>query len=220
VKSILIYNLFPKTRWKEITRSILGAVPHDSIAVHISLPPHYLPILTGIKEHLRDNFPKIHSIFWSYNSRKLGESRGFNVLRKHVDFSEFDIVTYAHSKGSSSKRKHTDPVRDWTELMRYFVIERHDLCTDAFEKGMELYGVNLQPVRREDFPEITFHYSGTFVSCNLGRIREKFLSAPCAQNYFGVEMFWGSLTDLSHAACAHSSDVNHYDTCYPPARYR
>jgi hypothetical protein len=219
LKSVLLYNLYPKYRWKEITASLLSIVPHDVIIVHVSMPWTAWPYIFSLKNELK-KYPKIGVIFWSYNRKKLGESRGFDKIRRLVDFNLYESVTYIHSKGYSTKKKDTAPIRDWTELMRYYVVERHDLCKEAFAKGMALYGVNLQPVRREGFPAVTFHYSGTFVSCNLTMVREKFLKTLCAKNYFGVEMFWGALTDISHAACAHISNVNHYTTDYPPGKYR
>lgn len=218
-KSLLLYNLYPRSRWREITASLLSIVPHDDIIVHISMPFTAWPFLRSISNELK-RYPKISRIFWSCNKKKLGESRGFDKLRRLVNFDPYDSVTYIHSKGSSKKKRNTAPIRDWTELMRYFVVERHDLCKKAFAQGMDLYGVNLQPVSREGFPGIHFHYSGTFVSCNLNRIRDTFLKTPCVKNYFGVEMFWGALTDASHAACAHLSGVNHYSSRYPPEKYR
>ena len=44
-KSILLYNLYPMHTWKEVTYSMFQYVPHDEIAVHISLPLIKLPFL-------------------------------------------------------------------------------------------------------------------------------------------------------------------------------
>ena len=222
-----MYNLYPKTIWKEITKSILGTAPHDSIAVHISLPPYYLLKLPGIKKWLQNNFPKITHIFWSFNRKKLGESKGFDVFRKRIDFTDVGIVTYAHSKGSSSKRKNTPQIRDWTEMIRYFVVERLDLARKAFSEGYHFAGVNLNsrfhvPVGEEKlYRTCRFIYEGNFISINLDKVRGRFLSTPCPRRYYGLERFWGMLGNIEDAKMLYNSNpFDHYKDFYPPERYR
>jgi hypothetical protein len=223
-RSILLYNLFPRTTWKEVTRSLLATVPHDEIAVHVTLPWYAIAKRPFIARHLRQ-YPKITRIFYSINSRRKGESVGFEKLRRRIDFSPYAVATYIHSKGTSRKRKNTAPVRDWTELMRYFTVERLDLCTEAFGRGYALFGVELSThvwtdiAPREMFPDTRFIYQGNFVCVNLHAVREEFLTYPCKPHYYALERFWGTLCPLEKAYCAHRSTVDHYTDPYPRERY-
>ncbi len=219
-KTLLFYNLFPKTEWKSITKKLLESVPHDAIIVHITVPKSRFFQLLQVKTWLHENYPKVKHIIWSLNKHGLGETVGFNKFRKTIDLSDYSLLTYVHSKGSSRKRKNTPQVKDWTELMRYFVIERLDLALDCFEKGYSFYGVNLQEVSRDDYPKDHWHYSGNFVTVNLNKVLKEFLESPCKKDYYGVEMFWGSLVLVGSAYSPHNSPTNHYEECYPPERYR
>ena len=187
------------------------------------MPFYAWPFLLVIKKYLRQ-FDKVDQIFFSANSRKEGESKGFNKMRFKIDFKDHEIITYTHSKGTSSRHKNTIPVRDWTELMRYFVIERLDLCKKAFQEGYYLYGVELSnhidEQGRIEFPETKFIYDGNFVSVNYKALSKQFKYFPCRKHYYGVERFWGQLCQKEKAFCAHSSNTDHYDRPYPPSNYR
>lgn len=224
-KSILFYNLFPFHNWKKITDNLLRKVPHTDMVVHISIPK--TKPLHAIKAYyyLKKN-KKVKKIYCSINYKRKGESAGFEVFRKNVDFSKYDIATYVHSKGTSSKRKNVQPITDWTELLRYFVVERLDLAQRAFKNGYFLYGINVLEKHRNYadgtpwFPESKFHYSGNFVTINLNALKKEFLALNCRPHYYGVEVFWGALCSVNKAFSAHQSNVDHYTSAYPSDRYQ
>lgn len=224
-KSVLLYNLFPKHSWKELTTQLLSNVNHSDIIVHISIPPKK-PLNALMAYLLLRKNTRVNEVYFSLNSKKKAESKGFDVFRKKVDFSKYDIASYIHSKGTSKKYKKTYPIRDWTEMMRYFIIERLDLAQRAFEEGNFLYGVNLMEKHKNDqdgnplFPESKFHYSGNFVTINLRKLRKEFLTTECGAHYYGVEIFWGLLCNIEKAYCVHQSDVYHYTDTYPSNLYR
>jgi len=226
VRSAIIYNLYPKNHWKELTASLLGNVNHDSIFVCVALDRFDLifrkkRILTFLQ-----SIPKVSGIFFVENSRNLGEVVGFNELRYRIEELNFGIVTYLHSKGVT--KPHNKNIRDWVDLMKYFLIDRHADCISAFQKGYALYGVNLgiydrQQERYGPYKFSDFHYSGNFVSVNLEELRDQFFKTPCDQDYFGVEGFWGKLTNVEKAFCAHLSSktiTSHYLEPYPIIHYK
>lgn len=225
MRSILLYHLMPATYWQDLTRSLLGRVPHDAIAIHVAMPWYKWPRRKAIERWLRA-IPKVQTVLFSMNSRRRGESIGFDRLRREIDLSGFQIATYIHSKGVSRRRKNTQPIRDWTEAMRYFVVERHDLCIEAFRSGKSLYGIDLMTYvpnsdqDRERFADTHFVYAGNFVSINLEHLRAAFSAAACAPHYYGVERFWGKLCHKAQAHSAHQCSVDHYNEAYPPERYR
>ncbi len=221
MKAVLLYNLYPKTNWKAVTEKLLSHVPHDNIIVHVAMPWYAWVLQPGIKKFL-SCFPKISIVIFSANIKGQGESVGFSKLKK-LPLNDYDIITYVHSKGTSKKSKHTGQIKDWTELMRYFVIERLDLCKDAFAKGYWLYGANLSRSISDEVkkkcPGARFHYSGNFVSMNNRTLGEKFISTECSKSYYGVEFFWGTLCEPGKAFCVHESNVDHYHDFYPPEKY-
>jgi hypothetical protein len=225
MKSLLLYNLYLKGNWDEVTKRILTSVQHDDIAVHLSFD-WYNPFQLIEARRYLEFFPKIVKVITSTNTAGLGEVKGFDKLRSQLNFDEYSVLTYCHSKGVT--KSSNSNIRDWVELMRYFVIDRMDLCKAAFSNGYLLYGVNIGvydpaqdrygPYRFSDF-----HYSGNFVSVNLSELKTKFLTTPCDKDYFGVEGFWGKLCDVNKAFCAHLSSLkikNHYNEAYPANFYR
>ncbi len=225
MKSVLFYNLFPKNSWKEITASILSNVPHDEIIVHVSMPLSAWMNIISIRNEL-SKYHKVIKVFFSQNSKSRGETVGFDKVRRKFDFSQYDIFTYAHSKGSSRKRKNTPPIKDWAELMRYFVVEKLDLCSEAFNNGFWFYGINKSrniycknDLEEKMYENVSFIYEGNFVSINLAAIRDRFLTEPCLPVYYGLERFWGKLGPTEKAFSAHQSTVDHYLQRYPSERY-
>ena len=219
-KTLLFYNLYPKTNWEIITKKLLLVVPHDEIIVHVSLPGFpFLRKRKVIKE--LSQYPKIIKVFYSKNSKTQGESIGFEYLKSNIDLSQYSILTYIHSKGSSKKRKNTSEIQDWTELMRYFVVEQLAETKKVFNKGFYLYGVNIREFGHKSTPETPYHYSGNFVSVNLEYLLEKILTTPYDKTYFALEMFWGRISPRKKAYSAHESNIkNHYNTLYPKVLYQ
>lgn len=225
-KSLLFYNLFPKNRWKGITKTLLKKVPHDDIIIHVALPYLAIPRIYDIKNELK-KYPKIKKIIFSINKKKLGETIGFVKLQKNIDLDSYDSLTYIHSKGSSRKRKDTQAVRDWTELMRYFVVEHLEQSENAFKKGFFLSGVNLSqrmhPTQKDklNHPLTKFIYEGNFVSINLNALRDTFKTTQCVKDYYGVERFWGMLCPQEKAYSMYNSNIkNHYEELYPKELYQ
>ena len=226
--SVLLYNLFPVHHWKLLTKKLLEYCRHDDIYIHVSLP-----ILKAvpwkkyrIKKYL-SRFTDEKKVFFSINRKKKGESTGFLSFRKKIDFARYSIATYIHSKGVSKRKWRSKNVYDWTLLMKYFVIDRLDLCETAFANGYKLYGCLLRTKEQLEsgndsaFFNSNFHYSGNFVSVNLSELRQKFVSAPITPGFFGVESFWGTLCDSHSAFNVHESGIkNHYESPYPELLYK
>lgn len=230
MKAVLLYNLYPINHWRELTTQLLKNVPHQEIYIHVSLPLVDL-LLPYRKKRILDlltEFTSFDHIFFSRNKRVLGETLGFEVFRKNIDFSSHSMLTYMHSKGVSRRKYKSKNVKDWVEMMRYFMIDRFDLCAKAFHQGYHLCGCNLylrSELPQQGAPEpllyVPYHYSGNFVSVNMDALRKKFLTTPCDPSYFGVEAFWGKLTPLEKAFCVHQSGIkNHYAHPYPENLYK
>ena len=226
--SVLLYNLFPVHHWRSLTATLLQYCQHDDVFIHVSLPVlKAVPWeIHRIKKYLL-RYTDEQRIFFSLNSRKKGESQGFEEFRKRIDFANYSIATYIHSKGVSKRKWRSQNVYDWTMLMKYFVVDRMDLCRHAFSEGYKLYGcllLNKEQMalnNEQAFCQSSFHYSGNFVSVNLDTLRQEFLAESLVPDFFGVESFWGRLCDVRDAYNAHTTGIkNHYDEPYPEINYK
>lgn len=226
MKSVILYHLYPKNNWKEVTSDLLSLTSHEAIFVSVSIDFFDGLFNRNAIERFLKTIPKVQQVFFTKNNKQLGEVSGFNRLRQELDFSVWDVVTYLHSKGVT--KPDNECIKDWVQLMKYFVIERHDICLQAFENGFALYGCNLGTFqegaeRVGPFRFSDFHYSGNFVSVNLNLVRKEFLTTPCDKDYYGVEAFWGKLCPRSKAFNAHYSGAhisNHYKERYPSKFYK
>jgi hypothetical protein len=225
MSSILIYNLYPKSHWKKLTAYLLKDVPHTSIVINVSLDLWDKVFNKMSMIEFLKSIPKVEKIIFSENDPKLAEMIGFENFRQQVNFDNYDIVTYMHSKGVT--KAHNQNIKDWVELMRYFQIDRFDLCTEAFDEGYGLYGVNIGKYESGEkygpFKFSDFHFSGTFVSVNLNLLRTQFLNTQIDKDYFGIEGFFGKLCPFEMAYCPHISGENiqnHYHEAYPEHLYK
>jgi hypothetical protein len=224
--SAILYNLYPVNHWREVTLDLLSKVSHDSVFICVSLS-RLDALFRKRKIHsFLKTIPKVKRVLFVTNNKNLGEVVGFDQLRNCIKDSDFNVVTYLHSKGVTKPGNKN--IRDWVGLMKYFLIDRHTDCISVFQKGYILYGVNLGAYdgvsdRFGPFRFSDFHYSGNFVSVNLDLIKDKFFATTCDADYFGVEGFWGKLTTQEKAFCAHLSSLkisNHYSEPYPEIYYR
>ncbi len=223
MKSALLYNLYPVGDWKSITKKLISDIPHDEIIIHVSLDRYQYLFWKFIEKELK-SYSKVSRLLRSKNVRNLGETIGFGKLKECIKPGKYSLVTYFHSKGVTKPKN--ENIQDWVEMMRYFHIDKFELCQQKFAEGYHLYGVNLGSYsngeRYGPYQFSDFHYSGNFVSVNLDLIGDRFFEMPCDPDYFGVEGFWGKLTTLDKSFCAHLSSENiknHYLEPYPPELY-
>ena len=219
MKKILLYHVFPVNNWREVTASLISNVPHDDIYVHVSIH-HDMPLSENdLVSHLR-SFGKVRTIFFSGNSQH-AEVDAMEVFRSNIEFKEYSLLTYMHSKGVT--KSNSKNINDWIELMRFFIIEKMELCETVFRKGYLLYGVNKTAVSVDDhdFYGASFFYAGNFVSVNLtSDMISKIQSVQLPKTYYGLEGFWGKLCATDLAYNAFHSRVNHYLTPFPENNYK
>ncbi|NJL12524.1 MAG: hypothetical protein HC913_05680 [Microscillaceae bacterium] len=225
MNSILLYNLYPKNHWKPLTAQLLKDVPHTHIAINVTLDFWDKIFKKNSIRLFLTSIPKVKFILFTENDTKLGETKGFEHFRKQINFNDYGIATYIHSKGVT--KPNNPNINDWVEMMRYFQIDRFDLCQEVFREGYQLYGVNLGKYSGGEkygpFKFSDFHFSGTFVSVNLNLLKDKFLNTPIDKDYFGIEGFFGKLCPYEKAFCAHDSGEiinNHYHEPYPSEIYK
>lgn len=212
MKKILLFHIYPVNHWKEVTQQLLSGLPHDEVIVHVSLE------LDSCQKEISDflvTIEKVREILYSSNSPH-PEVDAMEKFLTRVNIEDYSILTYMHSKGVS--KAISQNIRDWTELMRYFIIEKMPLCERIFKKGYLLYGVN----RTDDSNfDAHFFYAGNFVSINLTpAMISKIKSTPMEKEYYGLEGFWGKLCTSKYAYNAFYSRIDHYTNPFPERFYK
>ena len=223
--SVLVYHVYVVNNWKKITDQLLSNVPHDDIYVSLSLDTGSIYQRWKALRYFQKN-PKVKKVFISENKQTLSEVNSLNIFREQVPLEQYKLLTYMHAKGVTKPKNKN--IRDWVELMRYFLMDRYDLSVKAFQEGYSLYGVSLAVYhgKNERYgPDhlSDFHYSGNFLTVNLEQLAGKIKDTPVDNDYFGVEGYWGKLCTVDKAFCAHmSSDhiSNHYKEPYPEHLYK
>jgi hypothetical protein len=221
-KKILLYHLYPINNWKEITDGLLRNIPHNKVFVHISIP---------VKEEKQAILNEIKLFFNKYKydisfvSSKNSVHPEVDAILSFVEkraYIGYEILTYMHSKGVS--KPENSNIKDWVEMMRYFIIDRMDICEKAFMKGYVTYGVNKSLVYTENpgFINSTYFYEGNFVSINLTKIKDFDLQVikKIEKEYHGLEGFWGKLCKANLAYSPFNSGVNHYLSPFPEKIYK
>jgi hypothetical protein len=225
MRSILFYNVYLINNWKEITHRLLNAVPHDCIVVNACYDRTKIFSPRAARIFFK-KYAKVSNLLITPNIRSNPEVIGFRNMFTSVDLNAYDILTYMHGKGVTKPLNSF--ISDWSEMMRYFHIDRFDLVRRAFDDGFSLYGVNISQRISEELPYgpnkfSSFHFSGNFVSINLNKLRDKLHEIPIDEDYFGLEGYWGKLCSVNDAFCAHISSQNisnHYNEPYPSFLYR
>jgi hypothetical protein len=219
----LLFHVYIFNDWVNTSQKLLSKAPFDDVYVNVNIDIKYLWKLPFVLWWF-GRHQKLQRLTVTINKWKIGEVPGFEKLRSAIREKDYAIVSYMHAKGVTKPQNSC--IRDWVELMRYFIVDRMDLCIDAFEKGYKLYGVNLGEYKKGDhrngpYKYSNFHYSGNFVSVNMVLLRDKFFSTEVDQDYFGIEGFWGKLCPTDQAFCVHSSNgKDHYHEPYPEYLYK
>lgn len=218
MSKVLLFHIFPINTWKNVSDRLLAHVPHEDIFVHVSIDPE-LNNQEEVRSYL-SAFPKVRSVFYSINSAH-PEVDAMETFRANINFHQYSILTYMHTKGVT--KPESQNIEDWTELMRYFVLDKMNLCEKAFKRGYLLYGVNKTPEsgNQGHFKGIDFFYAGNFISVNLtAEVVQKIKTLPLPMEYYGLEGFWGKLCTNQQAYNVFYSRINHYVTPFPAYLYK
>lgn len=223
MKSILLYNLYLVNNWQQVTEEIFAYIPQDDVYVNINFDWRYFYQIPKALLFLK-KYQKIRKIFFSTNHASLGEVKGFENFRRKINFDKYKIVTYTHSKGVT--KPNNKYVAAWRELMRYFIMEKFEDTVKAFNEEYYLYGTLLSQnlvngkLTINKTLNVSHWYRGTFVSINLNKLRERFLTMPIQQNFYGIEAFFGELCEFERCYNAHYVEESLYSYEYVSSKYK
>lgn len=164
---------------------------------------------------------KKFNAFYGYPDGSVGEIITLTEVKcKAAVAKEEEYMFYIHLKGVTSEHICGQPIRDWRNLMEYFVLERWKDCVSALDNGFDICGVNWH---ENPWP----HFSGNFWWAKASYIK----SLPPISGYMArdfnihdrrvkAESWIGKCAEKARVKCLHESGIDSYVTEYPPERYR
>jgi len=143
----------------------------------------------------------------------LYENPTLNKIKELAVNSTNSYILYLHTKGNSYSHE-TQQIKDWTNMMLYFLVEKYTVCIDKLNSDYDTIGCNYN----ECVNEIPSHYSGNFWWSKSDYIRSLPLLDETNPSKTEPE-FW-LFKNNPKAYAAHSSKVNHYFETYSQDKYR
>ena len=198
------------------------------IYIHICVKNNWLTVLTNLITNIKDSglydvidkircfilgtmdeIPEILNdekiiIIKKNSNYKLYEKFTLNNLYDDCLKEDFYIL-YLHTKGIT--KQNSQPVKDWVEYLIHFNIYRHKEMINLLKEN-SCVGVNLQRGP---------HYSGNFWWSKSSHIIS--LKRKIGKSYYSSEFWVTSKKDNCKYASLYLSNVNHYETRYPPEEY-
>jgi len=123
-------------------------------------------------------------------------------------------ILYLHTKGISHTNKNRlNYIADWTNMMLYFLVEKHSECINKLNEGYDTVGCNYS-YKTSIYPT---HFSGNFwwsKSTYINKLHlldENNVEKPYSE-------FW-LFTENPSYYIMHWSQVNHYQCEYPMEKY-
>jgi hypothetical protein len=163
------------------------------------------------------NHSKINIIYHS-NDTSIYERKCLSLLREHATRENFKAL-YIHSKGVSKIGKRENNISDWTDLMSYFTIEKHERCLEILQE-YDCCGVNIHTVTKIDIKHISNinikdHFSGNFWWATSEHLRK--LPSVIGPKYLDPEVWIGSSPSKMYSFW--QSGICHYTRSYPRNLY-
>ena len=125
-------------------------------------------------------------------------------------------ILYLHTKGISHIYTNVDRInciKDWTNMMLYFLVEKHSECINKLNEGYDIVGCNYNKCTASA-PE---HFSGNFWWSKSKYINTlKVLNEEIGNRAYAE--FWLFTKNPSYYVI-HSSNINHYFSTYPMEKY-
>jgi len=203
MKPIYIYiHICTKNNWLSVLTNLIMNIKNSGLYDIIDkIRCFVLGTLDEIPEILND---KKIIIVKKNPDCHLYEKFTLNNLYDDCHKEDFYIL-YLHTKGIT--RGNLQPVKDWVEYLIHFNMYRHKEIIKLLEE-YDCVGVNLQ-----DGP----HYSGNFWWSKSSHIVN--LKREIPHTYQGPEFWVTSKSNNCKYISLYSSNINHYNTRYPPENY-
>ena len=124
-------------------------------------------------------------------------------------------ILYLHTKGISHTNIHRiNYIADWTNMMLYFLVEKHSECINKLNEGYDTVGCNY--IERNQYTDKK-HFSGNFWWSKSTYINKLHVLNENT-NHRAYAEFWLFTETPSHYDI-YSSNIDHYIYSYPMEKY-
>jgi len=150
------------------------------------------------------------------DNTQLFEYPSLNNVKTIAQNNPDSNILYLHTKGICHKHSNGvnyNYIKDWVNMMLYFLIEKHSECINKLNEGYDTVGCNYN-YKTSMYPA---HFSGNFwwsKSTYINKLHlldENNVERPYSE-------FW-LFTENPSYYIMHSSQVNHYHSEYPMEKY-
>lgn len=213
-KNYLYIHICTIGNWKEVLTGIYQKVLHSGLIEHLS--GIKLSICGTEKDAVLAilNHPKVEIVIQKDQSNEF-ERQCLKKIHEHSTQEDCNIC-YIHTKGVT--KSGNQRVKDWVNLMLYFIVERFELCINGLKKH-DTVGTMMNVVPHMYMKTCTLkdtslsqHYSGNFWWARSTYLRT--LSADIKNGYIDPELWIASGKKMSMLSLWQTG-VDHYNDLYP-----
>ena len=133
-----------------------------------------------------------------------------------VDYPD-SYILYLHTKGITHTGQALNNIKDWNNMMLYFLVEKYDECFQQLNKEYDTVGCNFFIAANHVNYSYPDHYSGNFWWSKASYINKLHLLDEINVSKVYAE-FW-LFTSNPKYYCIHESCVDHYVAPYPMDKY-
>lgn len=149
-KIYIYYHIFLVNNWLEIVQEQVESLKKSKL-----LDNSKIKIGAVYNENDLSQNPILENFFKPYKNIEIsfikhnggfGESETLALLKDDCDsFKEEIYVLYIHAKGVTQHQTEKEkPVKDWRNMMEYFLIERWENCIEKLKEKYDCCGINYQ----------------------------------------------------------------------------
>jgi hypothetical protein len=147
-ENIIYYHIYTINNWLEIVKEQINLVQSTNLLKNSILRVGVLYDNEKEIDEVKNffvNYKNIEFLFFSINSG-YAESETLSMMKKFSDQSQKNYnVLYLHTKGVTQYNSVRElPVKEWRNMMEYFLIEKWNDCIDKLNQGYDCCGINLK----------------------------------------------------------------------------
>ena len=155
----------------------------------------------------KDHIKNYHKVEAFVRSTFKSEAETLRQIWEHCQ-GNYSNVLYLHSKGVT--RPDNKNIQDWSDLMEYFLIEKHEMCLESLSDH-DVCGLN--------YHDKNPHFSGNFWWATSHHIKKLKKIIPEATDRLYCEFWLFNVSNPVKQKVIYDSETNHYGELYPRAKY-
>jgi hypothetical protein len=155
-----------------------------------------------------------YTVFNYSEDTSLYEYPSLNKIKQIASDNPNSYILYLHTKGITHDGQILNNVKDWINMMLYFLVEKSDECINQLNNNYDTVGCNYHLATHY----CPVHYSGNFWWSKASYIDKLHLLDETNVDKAYAE-FWLFTSNPKYYTIHSSGNVHHYYDSYPMERY-